>query len=78
MVVFPALTWKLPIQTLLSLVPELPVSLSSHEKYPNFRKTSTPLDVTDNVINDWSSRGYPYFPWICFGVFLGVYCNTND
>ena len=40
-VVFHALTLKLPIQTLLSVAPKLPVSLSSHEKCLNFRKTST-------------------------------------
>ena len=41
-VVFDALTMKLPIQTSLSVLRELPISLSSHEKYSNFRKTSTP------------------------------------
>ena len=41
-VVFCALPLKLPIQTSLSVVPKLTVSLSSHEKHPNFRKTSTP------------------------------------
>ena len=39
-VVFHALTLKLHIQT--SVAPEHPVSLSSNEKCPNFRKTSTP------------------------------------
>ena len=42
-VVFHALTLKLPIQSPLSVAPKLPVSLSSNEKCPNFRKTSTPL-----------------------------------
>ena len=45
-VVFHALTLKLPIQTSLSVVPNLPVYLSVHEKRPNFRKTSTPLENT--------------------------------
>ena len=40
--VFDALTLKLPIQTSLSMVHELPVSLSSHEKCEHFSKTSTP------------------------------------
>ena len=40
-VVFLALTLKLPIQTSLSVSPELQVSLNPHEKCPNFRKTST-------------------------------------
>ena len=40
---FLALTLKLSILTLLSVAPELQVSLSLHEKCPNFRKTSTPL-----------------------------------
>ena len=40
-VVFHALTLRLPIQTSLSVAPKLPVSFSSHEKCPNFRKTST-------------------------------------
>ena len=42
MVVFHALTLKLPIQISLSVVPKLTVLLSSHEKCPNFGKTSTP------------------------------------
>ena len=42
-VVFYTLTLKFPIQTSLSVAPILPVSSSSHEKCPNFRKTSTPL-----------------------------------
>ena len=41
-VVFHALTLKLPIQTSLSVAPELPVSLHSGENCPNFKKTSTP------------------------------------
>ena len=41
LVVFHALTLKLPIQTLLSVVPELPVSLCSGEKSEQFMKTST-------------------------------------
>ena len=40
---FHALTLKLPIQISLSVVPELPVSLSSGGKCHKFRKTSTPL-----------------------------------
>ena len=40
-VVFLALTLKLPIQTSPSVAPELPVSLRSGEKCPNFSKTST-------------------------------------
>ena len=43
-VVFHAFALKLPIQTSISVVSELPVSLSSHAKCPNFRKTSTPLE----------------------------------
>ena len=42
-VVFHTLTLKLPIQTSLSVAPKLPVSARSHEKHPNFRKTSTPV-----------------------------------
>ena len=42
-VVFHALTLRLPIQTFLSVAPELPVSLRSGENCPNFSKTSTPL-----------------------------------
>ena len=41
-VFFYALTLELPIQTSLSAAPDLQVSLSLHEKCPNFRKTSTP------------------------------------
>ena len=44
-VVFHALTLKLPIQTPHFVAPELSVSLSSHEKSPNFRKTRTPESV---------------------------------
>ena len=40
-----ALTLKFPIQTSLSVAPELLVSLSSHEKCPNVSKTSTPQVV---------------------------------
>ena len=43
LVVFHALTLKLPIQTSLSVVPKLPISLRSGEKSENFRKRSTPL-----------------------------------
>ena len=42
-VVFHAFRLKLPIQSSLSVAPKLPVPLSSHEKCPNFRRTSTPL-----------------------------------
>ena len=35
---------EMPIPTSLSVAPKLPVSLSSHEKCPNFRKTSTLLE----------------------------------
>ena len=42
---FHVLTLILPIQSSLSVAPELSVSLTSHEKCPNFRKTST-LQVT--------------------------------
>ena len=35
----PLFALKLPIQTSLSVASELPVSLRSHEKFPNFRKT---------------------------------------
>ena len=41
-VVFRALTLKLPIQTSLSVTPELPVSLNSAENCHELRKTSTP------------------------------------
>ena len=37
----PLFALKIPIQTQLSVAPELQVSLSSHEKSQNFRKTST-------------------------------------
>ena len=37
LVVFHALTLKLPIQTSLSVVPKLPVSFSSHEKFQGKR-----------------------------------------
>ena len=53
-VVFYVLTLKLPIQTTIYVSPELSVSLSSHEKCPNFRKTSTPLDqfeITDTLVS---------------------------
>ena len=50
-VVFLTFTLRLPIQTSLSVVPELSVSLSSHEKCPNFRKTSTPLFLYVKVQN---------------------------
>ena len=36
--VFRALTLKFPVQTSLSVAPKLPVSLSLHEKCPNFNK----------------------------------------
>ena len=42
-IVFLAFTLKLSIQTSLSVAPELSISLSSHEKCQNFRKTSRPL-----------------------------------
>ena len=42
---FYAFVLKLPIQTSISVPPELPVSLSSHVKCPDFRKTSTPLRI---------------------------------
>ena len=41
-VVFHALTLKLPIQTSVSVVPELTVSLSLQENCPNFRKRGHP------------------------------------
>ena len=41
-VVFHAFTLILPIQTSLSVAPELPVCLRSGENCPNFSKTSTP------------------------------------
>ena len=53
-VVFYVLTLKLPIQTTISVSPELSVSLSSHEKCQNFGKTSTPLDqfeITDTLVS---------------------------
>ena len=37
------LTLKLPMETSLSVVPKLPVSLRSGENCENFRKTNTPL-----------------------------------
>ena len=57
-VVFHALTLKLPIQTSLSVAPELPVSLSSHEKCLNFRKTSTPQWTmqTTRKYSPWTIR----------------------
>ena len=51
LVVFHTCALKLPIQTSLSMAPKLPVSLSSHEKRPNFRKTSTVL-LLDNSFHD--------------------------
>ena len=45
LVIFHALTLKLPIQTSLSVAPKLPVSLRSGEKCENFRKTSTARDI---------------------------------
>ena len=44
-VVFHALTLKFPIQTLLSVVPKLPVYTCSGEKCENFSKTSTPQQL---------------------------------
>ena len=41
-VVFHAFTLILPIQTSLSVLPELPVCLRSGENCPNFSKTNTP------------------------------------
>ena len=58
-VVFHALTLKLPIQTSLSVAPELPVSLSSHEKCEHFRKTSPPLGPP--LICDVFPRVYQIF-----------------
>ena len=49
-VVFHAFALRLPIQTPLSVVPKLPVSLRSHEKCPNFRKTSTPLRFLESCM----------------------------
>ena len=43
LLVFLALTLKLPIQTSLSVVPKLQVCVRSGEKYQDFRKTSTRL-----------------------------------
>ena len=45
LVVFLALTLKLPIQTSISLTPKILVSLRSGQKCQNFRKTSTPRRV---------------------------------
>ena len=42
LVVFLALTWKLPIQISLSVAPKLQVCVFSGEKCQIFRKTSTP------------------------------------
>ena len=43
LVVFHALTLKLPIQTTPFVVPKLQVCVRSGDKCENFRKTSTPL-----------------------------------
>ena len=56
---FHALLLKLPIQTSLSVAPELQVSLRSDEHCPNFSKTSTPrttkkkVGLMDDVLNLW-------------------------
>ena len=42
LVVFHALTLKLPIQTSLSVAPKLQACVRSHEKRPNLSETSTP------------------------------------
>ena len=56
-VVFHALTLKLPIQTSLSVAPELQVSLRSTGKSPNFRKTSTSQDFQKGVSTpEWVSQ----------------------
>ena len=49
LVVFHAFTLGLPIQTSLSVAPELQVPLRSGEKTENFRKTSTPGGVLNSV-----------------------------
>ena len=49
LVVFLALTLKLPDQTSLSVAPKLTGSLGSHEKRPNFRKTSTSQDFLKSL-----------------------------
>ena len=49
LVVFHALTLKLPIQTALSVAPKLPVCLRSGEKLGKFRKTSTTLIPAQTV-----------------------------
>ena len=46
-VVFLTFALKLPIQTLRSVVPKLPVCLRSGEKCENFRETSRPLDESE-------------------------------
>ena len=46
---FHTLTLKLPIQTSLSVAPELQVFVSSLKNCPNFRKTSTPLQSQQNI-----------------------------
>ena len=44
-VVFHAFALQLPIQTALSVAPELPIYLRSGEHCPNFNKTSTSLGL---------------------------------
>ena len=46
LVAFHALTLRLPIQTSLFVVPELPVCARSGEKCEKISKTSTPLNVS--------------------------------
>ena len=60
-VVFHALALKLPIQTSLSVAPELQVFLRSTENCQNFRKTSTPqsLHVRVKNVNTPAERANP-------------------
>ena len=56
MLAFHALILNLPIQTSLSVVPKLQVSLHSGEKCGKFRKTSTSL-VNGDTLLPFKNRG---------------------
>ena len=66
-IVFLAVALKLPIQTLLSVAPKLPLCLRSGEKCENFRKTSTPRGLF-----------YPVQVSIANGELLCVYHTLDE
>ena len=47
--VFLNFTLRMPNQTSLSVAPKLPVSLSSGQKFQNFKKTSTSLELISDL-----------------------------